>query len=106
MAYFPTQRKLAGIAILSEERNKWIKGRLVSDNSIYFEVSFEAATPKFPETNICYFGFWRAGRTARERIVAEFQLGKLFVTPTEDDWVAHVRPFMMAMRGYMPITLA
>lgn len=104
MPHFPTQYKLVGIAYLIEERNKWIKGRLLSDESISFEISFEAATPHFPETNICYFGFWRPGRTPRQRIVAEFQLGKLFVVPTEDDWLTHVRPVMMALRHYTTIT--
>lgn len=91
---------------MTEERNRWIKGKLLSDESISFEISFEAAPYYFPETNICYFGLWRPGKTARQRIVAEFQLGKLFIMPTIRDWELHVLPLMMALKNYSPINIA
>lgn len=94
-----TSWKLLGIADIHEERHWWIKGTLVSEPLICFEISFELAEPGcwFPDTHISYFGLWHM---RDHRTVAEFQLGHFFKVPLPEEYDAYVKPLLTPLVNY------
>lgn len=93
--------RIRDLAIVTEERGDWTKGRILANPSVVFELSFEAGPKPFPTTNITYLGLWQGKRT-----LFEYQNNCLVKAPLEPDWQLFVKPLIERLVNYRHIVYA
>ena len=99
----PSADRLAGCAMVSEERGLWIAGRMLSEPHAFFELSYENhvgfSSRAFihPEVLVTYLGVHLG-----KKIVAEFELGRWTVKPIDDDIKSFIINVMGALRNFRP----
>jgi hypothetical protein len=103
----PSAQKLRGIIDVSEEQNRWVRGKFTLEPTVVVEMSFELAMEAkgFLGTNVTYIGAWRPIASTHKRNqppVIEYQLGKLVARPSDDDWSKLIKPLIERLGSYYP----
>lgn len=94
-------RRLEDVAVVTDEKNGWVRGHMVHDPSVVFELCFELMDHRhycLMGTCMNYIGMWSG-----KRCLFEFSLGVTCHMPSPDVAASCVLPLVNALAGYRPM---
>lgn len=95
--------RLKDIAVVTDEKNGWVRGHFALDPSVVFELCFELMDhPHYCLQGTCmsYVGMWSG-----KRCLFEFSLGITCHMPSRDHAAMFVMPLIEALAGYRPMKI-